>query len=81
MAELDVTQQNSSVNWCSFPSTWSGGNPEPKENMWVHLLEALNPYCHEEALLLCQESESEWVAWIPDHGEAMLHIHQFCINP
>jgi len=32
----------------------------------------------DEALLLCQTSENEWVAWIPDHGEAVLNTRQFC---
>jgi hypothetical protein len=45
---------------------------------WVHLLELPSPFSHDEALLLCQNSEDEWVAWIPDHGEAVLHSRQFC---
>ncbi|MGH7998747.1 MAG: hypothetical protein ACREPR_04770 [Brasilonema sp.] len=45
---------------------------------WVKLLELPNPYSFDEALLLCQVSHKEWLAWIPDHGEAQLHINQFC---
>ncbi|MBV8882795.1 MAG: hypothetical protein JO235_02165 [Chroococcidiopsidaceae cyanobacterium CP_BM_RX_35] len=45
---------------------------------WVHLLELPNPFSFDEALLLCQQSEDEWVAWIPDHGEAVLNVSQFC---
>ncbi|NWF59488.1 MAG: hypothetical protein HXY43_09330 [Fischerella sp.] len=44
---------------------------------WVRLLELPNPYSFDEALLLCPISENEWVAWIPDHGEALLHTRQF----
>ncbi|WP_026735348.1 hypothetical protein [Fischerella sp. PCC 9605] len=44
---------------------------------WVKLLELPNPYSFDEALLLCPISENEWVAWIPDHGEALLHTRQF----
>ena len=45
---------------------------------WVYLLEPLSQFGYDEALLLCQNSEDEWVAWIPDHGEAVLHARQFC---
>ncbi|KAB8332544.1 hypothetical protein SD80_018300 [Scytonema tolypothrichoides VB-61278] len=44
---------------------------------WVKLLELPNPYSFDEALLLCQVSRQEWLAWIPDHGEAQLHVSQF----
>ena len=53
-------------------------------NSWVTLLEYPNEYSHHEALLLCELSDDEWVAWVPDHGEAVLHISQFCnvrLNP
>jgi len=33
---------------------------------------------HNEALLLCEKSETEWIAWVPDHGEAILRVDQFC---
>ncbi len=46
---------------------------------WVKLLELPNPYSHNEALILCRYSESEWVAWIPDHGEAIINNSQFCM--
>lgn len=45
---------------------------------WVKLLNPLSEYSHDEALLLCKQSEDVWVAWIPEHGEALLHISQFC---
>ncbi|BAY12833.1 hypothetical protein [Calothrix sp. NIES-2098] len=45
---------------------------------WVKLLQLPNPFSYEEALLLCQVSQDEWLAWIPDHGEAILHTKQFC---
>ncbi|OUL37638.1 hypothetical protein BV372_01375 [Nostoc sp. T09] len=44
---------------------------------WVKLLQLPNPFSFEEALLLCQVAEDEWLAWIPDHGEAVLHTRQF----
>jgi len=27
-------------------------------------------------LLLCQHSENSWLAWIPDYGEAVVHVSQ-----
>ncbi|MGE5655899.1 MAG: hypothetical protein ACM37W_04720 [Actinomycetota bacterium] len=45
---------------------------------WVQLLELPHPFSFDEALLLCQQSEEEWVAWIPDRGEVVLHSSQFC---
>ena len=45
---------------------------------WVQLLELPSEYSFAEALLLCQHSPDEWVAWIPDHGEAVLKESQFC---
>ncbi|GAA6614426.1 hypothetical protein [Scytonema sp. NUACC26] len=49
-----------------------------ESNNWVKLKELPSPYSCDEALLLCQISEDEWSAWIPDHGEAVLKIEQFC---
>ncbi|KYC43349.1 hypothetical protein WA1_11785 [Scytonema hofmannii PCC 7110] len=47
-------------------------------NNWVKLIELPSPYSFDEALLLCQVSQDEWLAWIPDHGEAVLNNRQFC---
>jgi hypothetical protein len=52
--------------------------PFMQPGAWVALMEAFTPYSHDEALLLCQHSPDEWVVWIPDHGEAILHYRQFC---
>jgi hypothetical protein len=43
----------------------------------VKLREAPSPYSHDEALLLCQQSDTEWVAWVPDYGEIVLDHYQF----
>lgn len=55
-------------------------DPGGKVNIWVRLLRPLNPFCHHEALLLCQTSATAWIAWVPDHGEATLRLGQFCVN-
>jgi len=50
-----------------------------RSNFWylIHLWTSQHVQ-FDEALLLCQTSENEWVAWIPDHGEAVLNTRQFC---
>lgn len=45
-------------------------------SIWVRLLELPSPYSCDEALLLCQVSADEWLAWVPDHGEIKLNISQ-----
>lgn len=44
---------------------------------WVQLREPPSPYSHDEALLLCRHSDTEWIVWIPDHGQMILHRSQF----
>ncbi|MGV2831041.1 hypothetical protein [Myxosarcina sp. GI1(2024)] len=81
MSTLKPSESQSTVQWCSVPLNRTRGStdaPQPNSNTWVKLLELFNPYCHEEALLLCQISNWEWIAWIPDHGEAVINIEQFC---
>lgn len=81
MKQSLLEQSQSYGTWCSVPLHRSPSlvvRPRLTPNTWVRLLTLLNPFCHDEALLLCQHSESEWVAWIPDHGEAILSIEQFC---
>ncbi len=52
--------------------------PEWQASTWVQLQEPPSPYSHDEALLLCQHSDTEWVVWIPEYGEAIVHQSQFC---
>ena len=65
------------LNW-SIKSYPSSSQQEFQSDTWVSLLELPSTFSFNEALLLCQLSEDEWVAWIPDHGEAVLHVDQFC---
>jgi len=53
------------------------GLQQLKASTWVKLLQLPNPFSFDEALLLCPVSEDEWLVWIPDHGEALLHTRQF----
>lgn len=63
--------------------TWSSkpAYSTPKEwqaSTWVQLKEPLSSYSEDEALLLCQHSDTEWVVWVPGYGETILDRGQFC---
>jgi len=75
-----VAQKQAQVKWCkvAFDQNNKIQPPQLERNTWVQLLEKLNPFSDDEALLLCKKSETEWVAWIPNHGEAVLNVGQFC---
>ncbi|NJO77763.1 MAG: hypothetical protein HC827_04030 [Cyanobacteria bacterium RM1_2_2] len=70
---MDLLTATSSV-W-SANATATEFVPEP--NLWVKLRDSLSPYSFDEALLLCQEANELWIAWVPDFGEVVLERHQF----
>ena len=75
--DIAVQPRRQNLDWTIKPDV----NPSQQEfqgDTWVHLLELPSTFSFDEALLLCQLTEDEWVAWIPDHGEAVLHTRQFC---
>ncbi|MCA2620995.1 MULTISPECIES: hypothetical protein [unclassified Microcystis] len=49
----------------------------PQANTWVQLRMLPSPYSFDEALLLCEQDQGRWVAWIPDFGEIILIEGQF----
>ncbi|OLP18742.1 hypothetical protein BST81_09080 [Leptolyngbya sp. 'hensonii'] len=49
----------------------------PQPNTWVRLRDPLSLFSFDEALLLCEETDGRWVAWVPDFGETLLERHQF----
>jgi hypothetical protein len=64
------------LNWSSQLDS-STAEHEFEASTWVQLRERPSPYSHDEALLLCQHSDTEWMVWIPDYGEMILHRSQF----
>lgn len=50
---------------------------QPKSDLWVALRNAPSDFSHDEALLLCETSVGEWVAWVPGFGEVTLNRSQF----
>lgn len=53
----------------------------PAHSTWVKLIQPLSFVDSDEALLLCPCSDHQWLAWIPDHGEVVLDITEFCPLP
>lgn len=51
---------------------------EWEPSTWVKVFNPPTAFSFDEALLLCQTSEDQWLAWIPDHGEVLLHVNDFC---
>lgn len=84
MTMQKLSEPESVVQWCSIPlnrTQEKTAMPQPQSDTWVQLLESFSPLCQDEALILCQISNWEWVAWIPDNGEAVINIEQFCLTP
>ncbi|PMB04864.1 hypothetical protein CEN45_16995 [Fischerella thermalis CCMEE 5198] len=84
--ELDFSRQDfalqagrQDLNWSSDEFGIKIKQQHFQPNTWVRLLELVNPYSFDEALLLCPISQDKWIAWIPDHGEAVLSTRQFRI--
>lgn len=75
--DFGVQPQKQDVEW-SNQSHLKSSQQEFQIGTWVHLLELPSAFSFDEALLLCQVSEDQWAAWIPNHGEAVLYTHQFC---
>ncbi len=73
-----ISQASPHLNWLSQPELITS-QMECQTDTWVKLLELPSPFSHDEALLLCRHSEDKLVAWIPNHGEAVLHTSQFCL--
>ncbi len=74
--DFGIRDQRQNLDWTN-KSYVNLSQPEFQPGTWVHLLELPSTFSFDEALLLCQ-SDDGWVAWIPNHGEAMLHTSQFC---
>lgn len=78
--DIAVQPQRQNLDWSTKPY-FNLSSQEFQDDTWVHLLELPSRFSFDEALLLCQLSEDQWLAWIPDHGEAVLHTRQFCAFP
>ncbi|MBW4695245.1 MAG: hypothetical protein KME27_26140 [Lyngbya sp. HA4199-MV5] len=75
--------QRQSLEWAflqpSPASTIAGHSVQAAiaPSTWVKLRSLPTTYCSDEALLLCQQSEQQWLAWVPDYGEITLEREEF----
>jgi hypothetical protein len=72
---FSVTGQRQNLDGSS--KSYPNSQQKLQASTWVKLLELPSTFSFDEALLLCQVTEDEWLAWIPDHGEALLNTRQF----
>lgn len=76
LMKLNTYQPGVSLSPYLQAQNWAS-KPESPSATWVKLQVELSAYSHDEALLLCQHSDTEWMAWVPDYGEVILHRSQF----
>jgi len=75
--DIAVQQRTPNLDW-SNKFYYTSSQQEFEPDKWVQLLQLPSSFSFDEALLICQLSKDEWLAWIPEHGEAVLHTRQFC---
>lgn len=68
----------SSLSWEKIRDLSLTTISEWEPSTWVKVFNPPTAFSFDEALLLCQASEDQWLAWIPDHGEILLHVDDFC---
>ncbi|BAU12461.1 hypothetical protein LEP3755_29900 [Leptolyngbya sp. NIES-3755] len=51
--------------------------PRFMPSMWVQLLKSPTAYSFDQAWLLCQCAEDQWLAWVPEYGELLLRTDEF----
>lgn len=84
--EFQLCLQRQSLEWAflqvspTFTIAGNGVQAAIAPSTWVKLRSLPATYCSDEALLLCQQSEQQWLAWIPDHGEITLEREEFDLS-
>ncbi len=53
---------------------WDNSSYHLEVGHWIKLTDLPSEMSYDEALLLCQKSDHEWVVWIPDYGEAIITV-------
>ena len=63
--------------WEKLAAGASPPKAKHEPSSWVRLVNPPTAFSFDEAWLLCQCSESQWLAWIPDYGELLLSAGEF----
>jgi hypothetical protein len=66
-------------SWRSVSSA-ALAQPSSTPPVWVQLAALPNPYSHDQGLVLCRHSDDEWLVWVPEHGETILHRSEFFVD-
>jgi hypothetical protein len=61
----------------SSPTQRRSSNFAPRPDMWVQLRDLPSTYSYDRALLICELTADQWIAWVPDHGEVLLTRSEF----
>jgi hypothetical protein len=64
--------------WESLCDRTTPPAPQFAPSTWVKVLHPPTAYSFDQAWLLCEYSENQWLAWIPDYGEILLSTDEFC---
>jgi len=73
----DNLHQRSDIDSKTSCASKISGKVEP--SIWVKLLTPPTAFSFDEAWLLCQISENQWLGWIPDYGELLLNLDEFVV--
>lgn len=64
-----------------LPASESLSPSEIEPSTWVKLVQPPSVFSSDEALLLCQCSDNQWLAWVPEYGEIVLDMDEFYEMP
>lgn len=68
----------SAAAWEKFRTLSIPCAPRFTPSMWVQLLKPPTAYSFDQAWLLCQCAEDQWLAWVPEYGELLITTDEFC---
>lgn len=73
--QVDVVSEEA---WEKLGKRSLSGSPKFRPSTWVKLFNPPTAFSFDQAWLLCQCSDEQWLAWIPDYGEILLNADEFC---
>jgi hypothetical protein len=78
--KLSATQLkvSSAHAWEKLRADSTSAVPQYQPSTWVKLFNPPTAYSFDQAWLLCQCSENQWLAWVPEYGELLLNTDEFC---
>lgn len=78
MSSSTPVSVGSVVAWGALCDRTMPPAPKSAPSTWVKVLNPPTAYSFDEAWLLCEYSDDQWLAWIPDYGEILLSTDEFC---